>query len=237
MWMILAGCVADVEPEPELEEPPGQVTVVPSILDFGEVALHGESSALIGISNIGEGPLQLYDIAFSDDTRRPHWRLSGGLSGQLDPGEGVEVEVLLHPLDLSDPDVTLIIRSDDPESPEISLPMYANVQGTPDIRLESDTLSFGAVAEGDSRSLSIEIANDGSAELEIKSVSFTGGGASFGLSVDPTGVQIAPQAADGLVVVDFTPQALGVITDNLVIVSNDPDTPTATVVLTGQGTE
>lgn len=237
MWMFLAlsGCVADIEPEPEAEEPPGQITVVPSLLDFGEVNLHEESTQIIGLANTGEGPLRIYDVAFSDDTRRPHWRLSGGLSGELDAGEGIELEVVVRPQDLSDPDVTLIILSDDPETPEISLPLYANVEGTPDIRLTPETLSFGEVTEGESSTMSIEIANDGSADLQIQAVSFTGGGASFNLVVDPTGVEIAPQNADGLVIVEFVPQALGVITDNIVIVSNDPDTPNATVVLTGQG--
>ncbi|MFT5680645.1 MAG: hypothetical protein ACI8RZ_001551 [Myxococcota bacterium] len=237
MWMFLAlsGCVADSEPEVETEAP-GQINVSHPLLDFGAVKLHEESSQIVGISNLGEGPLQIYDVAFSDDTRRPHWRLSGGLSGELASGSGVELEVVVRPQDLTDPDVTLIILSDDPETPEISLPLYADVEGTPDIRLTPDTLSFGAVVEGDSVTLPIEIANDGSADLLIKSVSFTGGGASFSLAVDPTGVNIAPQNADGLVMVEFLPQALGVITDNIVIVSNDPDTPSATVVLTGQGT-
>ena len=237
MWMILAlsGCVADIETEPEVEEPPGQITVTPSILDFGEVNLHEEATALVGLSNVGDGPLVIYDVAFSDDARRPHWRLSGGLSGELGAGEGIELEVVVRPQDLSDPDVTLIILSDDPETPEIFLPLYANVEGTPDIRLTPDTLSFGPVTEGEASTMAIEIANDGSADLQIQTVSFTGGGDSFSLSVDPSGVQIEPQSADGLIVVAFEPAALGVITDNLVIVSNDPDTPSATVVLTGQG--
>jgi hypothetical protein len=237
MWMILAlsGCVADTEPVAEVEEPPGQITVTPSILDFGEVNLHEEATALVGLVNLGEGPLRIYDVTFSDDTRRPHWRLSGGLSGELGAGEGIELEVVVRPQDLSDPDVTLIILSDDPETPEIYLPLYANVQGTPEIRLTPDALSFGPVAEGEASTMSIEIANDGSADLQIQALSFTGGGESFSLTVDPTGVKIEPQSADGLIVVSFEPEALGVITDNLAIVSNDPNTPSATVVLTGQG--
>ena len=239
MWITLAlgGCVAELEPEPEVEDLPGQITVVPSILDFGEVTLHDESAAAIAIANIGEGPLQIYDVAFSDDSRRPHWRLSGGLSGELESGEGVELEVVVRPLDLSDPDVNLIILSDDPESPEVYLPMYASVAGTPDIRLDPDSLSFGAISEGSVSQLTVQIANDGTADLLIKAVSLTGSGGSYTLTVDPTGVEIAPQDSDGLVVIEFAPQALGAITDNLVIVSNDPDTPDATVILTGQGTE
>ncbi len=236
MWMMLAllGCGEQVAPEVE-EVLPGDVLVTPATLDFGAVAVHEEATASVVISNVGEGDLYIYDVQFADDTRRPHWRLSGGRSGRLSSGESIELEVVFHPMDLSDADVTLLIPSDDPDEPQVTVILKGEALGVPALRVEPSQLDFGEVAIGDSARQSITIANDGSADLEIIAVGMANASEHYTVVLDPTGSDVQPLQDDGRVMIDFAPQATGTLTNSITLTTSDPERPSVSVVLTGQG--
>jgi len=234
LWPILfAACAQpDTETDPIA---PGEANVFPTAHTFGEVPVFEQRASAFQINNAGEGPLTVYDIAFSDDTRRPHWQLAGGRSGVLEPGNGIEVEVYARPIDLTDPSVDLLVRTDDPNNPVSVVSLSAQPVGMPDIRLEPAQLNLGATNSGGFRTGQISVFNDGTAPLRIDAVSFVNPAEHFSLVVDPSGVVVDPELDDGLIEVRFEPQAVGILTNRLLIESNDPDTPAVEVVLTGQG--
>lgn len=233
--LLLAACGEPTQ-EPSADEgPPGQINVYPTVLDLGELRVQQQASSSFRISNVGAGPLEVYDVAFSDDTRRPHWLLSGGRSGVLAPGESIELGVVARPLDLSNPAVQLLVRSDDPSNAQVSVQLLADARGEPSIRVEPGQLSFGAVSIGESVTQQVQILNDGTEPLGIDSVVFVNYSPGFSLGVDPSGALIEPERDDGLIEVTFTPREAGVSTDRLVIRSDDPDAPEVELVVTGQG--
>lgn len=233
-WMV--GCTSSTNGSGDDTQPPGQVNVYPTVFDFGAVGLHTEHSQTFSITNIGEGPLTVYDVTFSDDTRRPHWQLHGGRSGVLEPDASVDLDIFLRPVDLSDPSVSLLVRTDDPINPAVQLLLNAQTLGWPTIRLEPNLLDFGLVSVGDEVTAQIRIYNDGTEPLHIGALSFANvPDDHFRVTVSAADVTIDPDTDDGLIEVAFSPQQAGALTNQLLIESDDPNQPTLSVLVSGQG--
>ena len=236
-WMLLAGLACgELTYTDDGTTGTGTLAVVPEVLSFQPLHVNETSSAEILLRNIGDGPLHVYDVAFSDDTRRPHWTLRGGRSGLLEPGEKSYLEVDLHPRDLTDPDVSLVVLTDDPERPEVQIPLQATVEGVPDIRLEPVQLSFGRVSVSGERVVKdVTLANDGSADLDILAVGLAESSRDFLILISPAGSSLPPLSDNGLLSIEFSPEDVGTVTAEIIISSNDPDEPRRSLILTGQG--
>ena len=111
---------------------------------------------------------------------------------------------MLRPLDLSDLDVELLVRSDDPARPEAALPLLAEAAGAPRLRLEPGRLDFGPVSLGAEADLELTLANDGTADLLVHAVRLDAPG--FQLLAAPADVRLPPGASEGLLSVAFAPQ-------------------------------
>ncbi len=215
---------------------PGDVEVAPTALDFGTLRLGEQATQTFTITNLGQGALQLFDIGFEDDSKRPSWSLSGGLSGELTPGTAALVTVVAHPISLDDPTVRLQIQSDDPESPELTLRLNATAVGEPSIRLDPEsTLDVGTVTIGSQGEAELRIANDGTDDLHIDAVTLiddTPG--DWSIVVNAEGTVIPARSEGGLVLMRLSPTAGGPSTAVLTIESDDARTPSRTLTLTGQ---
>ncbi|MEA3358981.1 MAG: M4 family metallopeptidase [Thermodesulfobacteriota bacterium] len=125
---------------------------------------------------------------------------------------------------LADSDFGVIYRYGTFVSPE------ANISVSP------ESISFGYVPMGNSKDMEITLSNTGSANLKISSLSITGAntsdfsiisGACKGQTLSPTGTCIFK--------VSHSPISEGAKSASLTILSDDPDTPSLTVSLTGIG--
>lgn len=119
---------------------------------------------------------------------------------------------------------------------------YSIQQTTPNISVSSSSLNFGNVNVGRSSApLAITIYNTGTSDLQVSSMTLSDaanysinvyeGSNSCG-SITPT---IAPNSSC-TVTVTFSPTSTGIIEANLLISSDDPDTPNLNVLLSGMGT-
>lgn len=103
--------------------------------------------------------------------------------------------------------------------------------------LSKSTYNFGNVTLGNSATLSVIISNTGNCDLSVKSFTLSDN-TNFAIDSSDCGSGTCTVGA-GLsctVVVTFSPTAEGSYSETLSITSDDADTPTATVTLTGQGT-
>jgi len=123
----------------------------------------------------------------------------------------------------------LLISTNDPVHPLISVPATIDVTPAADVALQPDTLRFAATAMGSSRVDTVQVSNPGSLTLHVSGVS---AGAPFGAPA--AGFDLAPGGIRKLAVT-FSPLAPGPFTGSLVVSSDDPDEPTASVVLKGTG--
>ncbi len=104
----------------------------------------------------------------------------------------------------------------------------------PDITVSPPSYNFGSVAVGQSASQTINIKNDGSANLSVTGLSLAGSNsAEFGV-VGPSSFVLTPGASQN-VQVDFTPGSVGSNSASLSIASDDPDEPSVQVSLQGAG--
>ncbi len=104
----------------------------------------------------------------------------------------------------------------------------------PDITVSPPSYNYGSVAVGQGASQTINIKNDGSANLSVTGGSLAGSNsAEFGL-VGTSSFVLAPGASQN-VQVDFTPASVGSKSASLSIASDDPDEPSVQVSLQGTG--
>ena len=109
---------------------------------------------------------------------------------------------------------------------------------SPQISVSSSSLDFGEVRVGDSSFTNLTISNSGSANLIIRQMTFSGADTlDFNTREDKcTGVTLS-QSQSCTVQIVFSPHSTGSKSATLSISSNDPDTPTQTVSLSGSGTD
>ena len=121
---------------------------------------------------------------------------------------------------------------------DIRIEPYVELDDTPTVVVSqnnsdltsNDTIQFPAAAVGATKTVELEISNNGTPDLDISSVQLTGGNA-FSIDTDVTGVLQSRESAT--LALSFTPQTVNDFTDVLTISTNDPDTPDFTLNLSG----
>ena len=214
---------------------PGQISVTPSALDLGDLALGENMSANVTVSNIGDGPLRLYDVQVLDDRLRVNWSLSGTKTTTLEAGGATTLVLSFSPQNLDAPSTALKVLSDDPTTPIVTVPLSAASHGVPDLRMDVQTVDLGQVAVGSRATAEVRIANDGTADLTVHATTIEQADKAWSLAVDPTGVPVLSQSESGAALIDFKPTALGISNASLVLATSDPDQPTTTIQLVGTG--
>ncbi|WP_340103098.1 DUF5689 domain-containing protein [Rhodohalobacter sp. 8-1] len=115
---------------------------------------------------------------------------------------------------------------------------YIELDATPTIVVRQDgeslqdsaLVEFPAVAANASRTIDIDITNNGEPNLDITSVSLTDGTA-FSIDTDITGSLASRESS--MLTLTFTPPAVDTYEDQLSIATNDPDLPTFVLNLIG----
>jgi hypothetical protein len=102
---------------------------------------------------------------------------------------------------------------------------------TPDISIAQTTLDFGSVKVGKKATKTLKITNNGSASLVI---ALSGLGGTDFVIQGSSSVTIKSKKSYTLKVL-FTPKSAGLKTATLKVESNDPDTPTIDISLSGTG--
>ncbi|MBN2460079.1 MAG: VWA domain-containing protein [Candidatus Cloacimonetes bacterium] len=125
---------------------------------------------------------------------------------------------------------SLIINTNNPFNPETTVALELTVTGAPDIILSEDTVVFDSTYINVPVSSRIFVTNIGVESLEISNI--TTDLAVF--SSYPVSLAVGVMETDTLLVT-FTPDNAGTITDTLRIFSNDPDESPYRVVLQGIG--
>ncbi|HEX5035028.1 MAG TPA: choice-of-anchor D domain-containing protein, partial [bacterium] len=100
------------------------IDVDPIEFSYGDVGVGEEAAQILTISNVGSVPINVTDLALSDET---NYSLDpaaganpcGSLNFTLDGGESCTIGVVFNPSDDGLLDATLTISSDDPDEPEI----------------------------------------------------------------------------------------------------------------------
>ncbi len=164
------------------------------------------------------------------------WLSFDPVEGTVDPGESMDVLVALNAENLfaGEYSADAVISTNDPLNTEVTIPVALTVTGEPEIEVSPDSLDFGLVYIGDSSSLEIEVANDGTDVLYVSSVNVNDGGAFESDLAE--GFEITPSEVV-TITVTFSPNETGDYMGSLSIESDDTDEPTVTITLSGSAAE
>lgn len=214
---------------------------IPTIDTFS-ASLNETDSKLVSITNTGTGNLIISDLSitgtgaasFSQINNCPDTNNSGSPNASLDPGQQCLLFLTYEPTDGSNKTATIVIQSNDPDSPTINVDISGFIVDS--FISTASAIDLGSVQIDSSSSPNeLVITNTGLAPLEISGITGLANtdfsqlndctGSSFQLATDET----------CSVSITFTPSTLGIITEMLTITSNDPANPSVNVDITGFG--
>ncbi|HOX45505.1 MAG TPA: choice-of-anchor D domain-containing protein [Myxococcota bacterium] len=218
------------------------LVVDPAPIQFGLVRVDVASTLEVGIANQGLAPLAVtglglagasaeFGLASDPATGFDLPSLSEATPQVLQPGERRIVSLTFLPADEGAETAQLEVYSPD-VTPS---PRRVGVSGEgfipPAIGVDPLQLDFGNVHVRGSRSLDLQVTNQGQGFLEVPDLAIQGGGGTF--SVVPTSLPNLGPADSSSPRVSFAPQTIGGREAILGITSNDPDHPQVEVPLLG----
>jgi subtilisin family serine protease len=154
----------------------------------------------------------------------PRWLAADPPGGIIPPGGTVPVLLSADATDLFGGDyvANVIVRSNDPHSPQIPIAVPLHVTGAPDLVLAPPEARFDTLYVGQSAARTIRFWNFGTDRLEVTGIA----GTTAEVTASPTVISLAPlQSAD--VEVRFAAGTAGNRNTTLRIASNDPEGETA----------
>ncbi|HGJ63868.1 TPA: choice-of-anchor D domain-containing protein, partial [bacterium] len=206
--------------------PTPEISVTPTSISFGDVDVGKSLTKTFQINNTGDAILNISSITSSNN------QFVVLNSSNVPVGSQVTISVRFTPATAGAKAGLLTINSNDLDEPAV----VVSVQGTgvvvpqPNIRVSPTSIDFGDVVLGESLIKYLNIYNDGSAVLQITSI--TSNNNRFTILDNSTGIY-----SGGVVQirVKFEPQVLGSVSGFITIASNDPDEPSKQIAIKGKG--
>jgi Abnormal spindle-like microcephaly-assoc'd, ASPM-SPD-2-Hydin/von Willebrand factor type A domain len=217
------------------------IQVSSGTLSMGNVAVCLSGSNNLTVTNTGGWPLTVSSLV----TSGPPFAVSPA-SAVVAPGSSATVTIKFTPTTTGPASGTLTITSDDPNQPVKSVALSGTGLPTPPpgITVSPNSLVFGATPLQFFIGIRITIANTG--PCKDLNVTLTSNGTPFFVTdndpatVPPTSLTVSgtvPGNQSKRFVVVFAPTVQGAASGTLSITSNDPNNPTVTVPLTGNGVQ
>ncbi len=202
------------------------LTINPTNVSFGNIAVGSNSSQNITITNSGNAVVNITGAT----TAGTGFGLSGLGAQSINPGASVTFAATFAPTTAGNVTGSISIASNAPNSPATITLSGAGAQGQ--LSANPSTASFGTVSTGSSNSQTITLTNGGSAAVSVSQANVSGAGFSIsGMTGLP--ITINPGASKTFNVV-FAPTASGSATGTVQLVSNAPNSPTS-IALSGTG--
>jgi hypothetical protein len=214
---------------------PADISVTPSSVDFGNVQAGLTATETVTVSNIGGAVLGINNIALSG-ADSAQFSQTNNCSTVAD-GASCQVDVTYFANGDASHSAELTIDSTDEDEPTVSVPLTgtSEMETNPNITVDPASVSFGQVTVGTSANRTVTISNDGTAALTITGVALDGANASEFMQTNTCST--VGIGSDCSVALSFTPNGQGARNANLTITSDDPDSPSVQVPVSGQGFE
>ncbi len=152
----------------------------------------------------------------------PAWLGIDPISGRIPPAGSTPIQVTTDASGLFPGDfpAKILVKSNDPVTPELGLPVLLHVVGVPELAFSPPILAFDTLFVGESEARPLRLTNLGTDRLDVTQVSV----GLPGFAVTPTAASLAPLQSVALTVT-FTPVEPGEANAVLSVLSNDPDSP------------
>jgi hypothetical protein len=160
------------------------------------------------------------------------WLSAAPTSGTVAAGSSTDIVVTFDATGLFGGDylADLLVKSNDPDEPQVRVPAHLHVTGVPDIDVTPVSLAFGTCFVGTSHRDTIVVSNRGTDLLTVSNIS-TG---STHFSANPISFGLTPGSSQPVEVI-FAPGTEGDLSTIMTITSNDPNEVVLTLPLHGRG--
>ncbi|MBI5527347.1 MAG: choice-of-anchor D domain-containing protein, partial [Deltaproteobacteria bacterium] len=212
---------------------PGGISVSKGQIQFGEVQINTTASDAVGVCNSGGSNLSILPTSGLQTPQTAFSTAPQSLAKTLAPLECFDVTVSFSPTKLGDAANVLVLNSDDPGTPSVSIPLSGT--GTdPTISLFPKDISFSNAFVGvPANPVNVVITNTGSGILTVTSIELTAGSSSdFKVTNKPPQLPatLHENQADSIsFTVEFTATVNGVISGAVQVENSDADNPRAIV--------
>ncbi len=208
-----------------------------SAVDFGEVSVGAEAMAAVQFTNRGTVPLVLRSVELLDVPPRAELELSwqGAQTSTLAPLASATANLRLAALSAGRLDARLRIESSDGAQPSIDLPVIA-LLARPAVATRPQSLDFGSVPRGWTRTLPVEVENEGFGELILQNVALVLGTSQ--LFTVPSAPSLPARMRHGeraTIEVEFRSEAAASFSGTLALETSDPDRPFVEIPLAARG--
>ena len=224
---LISGCTGLVKANGATTDPAVQLT--PASLNFGSTVVGKKVSQIVSVTNTGNVSVNISQATVSNNA----FSVSGlTLPLVLPIGQMASFQVSFNASSAGNATGTLTVRTDTGvSSAQVALAGTATAPQQ-QISVTPANMNLGSVAVGTTATSQVTLSNVGGANLTISLISVNG--APFGVSGISTPTTIAPGASTSMNVT-FSPTLAGISSGSVSITSNDPQTPTSTIPLTGTG--
>ncbi len=251
-----SNCGAIQEGEDALDPFAGQQDIhLPLPGELTEALLPGDSATVdVEVQNVGGEVLTFTSVGLSSWSSSSWSFDSSTAPTSLDPGASATlVATFTSPFGAGLSAGALSFASDDPDEPEVAVPLVAtSTGGTASLGLSDSYLDYGFQFRGTEVHKALTLSNEGQAELLITEVELQQGSGTTvfhlgcaGQAVDDCDWEttVAPSFLNSAIAggeartldLVFAPDNLTAMSAQLTILSNDPQRPETTVLLRGNG--
>jgi len=213
--------------------PEGDIEVSTNSVDFGTVVTGNTVVQTVTVSNVGDADLNIDSVELAGSGVSAFMQTNDCTVVAV--GDSCEIELTYSANGVSNDAADLIIMSDDTDEPStiVNLTGESIDAPTPEISVSPASVSFGDVAPGVDSTRTVVVSNVGLAALTVTGISLNGD-SEFIQSNDCGTVSVG---GDCTVTLTFTPSGEASFSTELTITSDDLDTPSVTLNVTGEGKE
>ena len=207
-----------------------QLTVSPSLLPFGNVAIGSSATLPVTLTSSGSTAVTINSVAIGGTG----FTVSGATFPlTLNPQQSVALQVTYSPTAANAATGTLTI-SNSSTSGTATVSMTGTGTVGPQLTVSPTSLSFGEVNVGSNATLGVTLTSSGGSAVTVNSATLSGSG--FTVSGATFPVTLSPQQSVALQV-RFAPTAASSATGTLTISSNSSTNGTVAVSLSGTGAQ
>src|SRR5208283_755984 len=230
--VVLNGCagVVDANGSKPSSPPQAAIQVTPSSLSFGSTVVGKKVSQALSVTNTGNISVNISQVNLSSS----QFSVSGlAMPFSLPVGQSSNFQAWFDATSAGNATGTLTVQTDTGVSSQQVALAGAATTTPAQINVNSTSLNLGSAPVGTTVKGTLTLTNAGGANLLISLISVVGN--AFGVSGITTPNTIAPGSSATLSV-SFSPTIAENESGSITITSNDPQTPTTIITLTGTGT-
>ena len=224
LLVLTAGCI-----DTQLSAAATKLAVNPELLDFGIVAVGGESTGTLSVSSVGVGSLTVVSLTVAGNDAEAFVIDTTAEGAQLPKGESVDVTIGFRPEDVGAFEADLTVQSDANTGEDAVVVHLRGLAGAPSLVVYPSAVDFGLVPLGADVFATVSVQSLGSVSATITDAQVSGD-AGFYLVALTTPAEVEAGATVQLSV-GFGPVDSEGQTGALKLTSDDPDLPLVVVPL------